>query len=718
MIDNSADDDPSIALRYSHHVIEHLGLKLYQNRPGNVLAELVSNSWDALAKQVWIDLQTELDRGDDRYMSVADDGQGMSLEDLRDSYLIIGKLKDRTNAGQRARFPTGRKGIGKLAPFGIARVLDLVTVTNRGDQRKATWIRLKLEDILRRSEAEDPVKQSVYPPQILARSVDVGAVDVSQDPTGQVQRFLQRIGGGPGTLVLLTDLSLLKTLGADAVQAAMGRRFTVTLARPDFVVAVNDAPITEAQALPAFEHRIPEAGTITETFGSRNVTFWVGFVEKADWPQDEAGVGVYAHGKIAQDRPFTFGLKGREIFTRYMYGVVEADWLDELPQDVVSTDRTSVDWDHPEAARLYDWGQAKVRQWVDTFRKSRITGERSKVDARVLAGMLSGELPKVSENEREIIADLLSEVTPGLGKDEETAGKVTAAVMKAYLHRPMREMLKRLWDKFADLPDGSAAFLETIDALGRQAVPEALSLAVVFAQRAYALTMLYEMQHKGTEPDLQRLIEKFPWILQPDMERLTANQRLKTVVEEAVKRGHSPSRFDPDQADVNEKYKPDFVFLSDAETTDIVVVEIKTPREDLTLRNREQLAAYMVYLEQQYPKAKRQGYLVGSNSQDMQPGRYDIGVRAWEEIFRASRRGHVELLAAMLAFAGPDADDDRVKQVFEFGGAATWDLLGRLATNDKDLTTLLDSARTLPGTAPSITAAATGAPTLPKNNNP
>ena len=90
MLDDSTADDPSIALRYSHHVIEHLGLKLYQNRPGNVLAELVSNSWDALSKHVWIDLQTELDRGNDRYMSVADDGQGMSLEDVRDSYLIIG----------------------------------------------------------------------------------------------------------------------------------------------------------------------------------------------------------------------------------------------------------------------------------------------------------------------------------------------------------------------------------------------------------------------------------------------------------------------------------------------------------------------------------------------------------------------------------------------------------------------------------------------------
>ena len=49
------DQDP-LVLKFDHNVIEHLGLKLYQNRPTNVIAEMVSNSWDADAARVWIDL--------------------------------------------------------------------------------------------------------------------------------------------------------------------------------------------------------------------------------------------------------------------------------------------------------------------------------------------------------------------------------------------------------------------------------------------------------------------------------------------------------------------------------------------------------------------------------------------------------------------------------------------------------------------------------------
>lgn len=45
-------DMEKLKLRYSHNIIEHLGLKLYQNKPTNVIAELISNSWDADAQNV------------------------------------------------------------------------------------------------------------------------------------------------------------------------------------------------------------------------------------------------------------------------------------------------------------------------------------------------------------------------------------------------------------------------------------------------------------------------------------------------------------------------------------------------------------------------------------------------------------------------------------------------------------------------------------------
>jgi hypothetical protein len=75
-------------LRFDHNVIEHLGIKLYQNKPVNVLAELVANCWDADAKHVWMDFR---EHDGTQFATVADDGVGMSLAAVRDRYLVIGK---------------------------------------------------------------------------------------------------------------------------------------------------------------------------------------------------------------------------------------------------------------------------------------------------------------------------------------------------------------------------------------------------------------------------------------------------------------------------------------------------------------------------------------------------------------------------------------------------------------------------------------------------
>ena len=85
-----ATDD--LLLRYSHNVVEHLGLKLYQNRPTRVIAEIVSNSWDADAERVRVNTAM----GDAaRWVAVLDDGCGMSREDLVSSFLVIGRGRRR-----------------------------------------------------------------------------------------------------------------------------------------------------------------------------------------------------------------------------------------------------------------------------------------------------------------------------------------------------------------------------------------------------------------------------------------------------------------------------------------------------------------------------------------------------------------------------------------------------------------------------------------------
>ncbi|HDR1503995.1 TPA: ATP-binding protein, partial [Pasteurella multocida] len=341
------------SMKISHNIVEHLGLKLYQNKPTNVIAELVSNAWDANAEKLDIDIIGN----DDKYISVQDNGCGMNLEILKNTYLVIGKSKYNNLEEQKEivsrtqRKPMGRKGIGKLAPFGICQQMHVITVKDN----KINWLRFSYKDMIQKgktSSVEEYKPEFIFFEQELTSSQSTSIPSKYAHFTEKIENFLTEIKkqSSTGTLIILSDLTLKKSISPKQLIESIGQRFTIALGRPDFQINVNNTLITEDNALPKWELRIPPKGVTTETVNvngqPKEIRYWIGFVEEAKWPTEHAGIGIYAHGKIAQDRPFFFKVEGREILSRYMYGVIEADLIEELEEDLISTDRTSINWEN------------------------------------------------------------------------------------------------------------------------------------------------------------------------------------------------------------------------------------------------------------------------------------------------------------------------------------------------------------------------------------
>ena len=104
-------------------VLNHLGRNLYRNIV-TVIGEAISNSWDADAKNVWIEIDRE-----NNTMCVLDDGSGMTAEDFQNKFLKIGysKRKDGNFKSASGRPYIGRKGIGKLALLSCAKRIHIAT---------------------------------------------------------------------------------------------------------------------------------------------------------------------------------------------------------------------------------------------------------------------------------------------------------------------------------------------------------------------------------------------------------------------------------------------------------------------------------------------------------------------------------------------------------------------------------------------------------------
>jgi hypothetical protein len=305
----------------------------------------------------------------------------------------------------------------------------------------------------------------------------------------------------------------------------------------------------------------------------------------------------------------------------------------------------------------------------------------------------SGEAPKVTEPEEDEIVKLVSTITPAFGKDTDEKKRLVKAVSEAWIQTPMRKLVRDLWKSVGENGDmPPAAFTTVIERLSLHSVPESLNLAVVFAQRAFALTRLHDYVHHGIETDLQKLVEKFPWIVEPDRAVLTANQQLKSAIEQAEKLGQLPQGRRTNVAGVPDKNKPDFVFLSSPQEHQIVVVELKNPQEDLTIDNRKQLEDYMTWFEAHYPDAQITGYLIGRKPNKMEAKYQGLTILPWTEILQRSRSRNLELLAAMLLRTGPgDAADARVADAIQLGGPEAKALLEQLAKEHTEIQELIES---------------------------
>src|SRR5690625_276065 len=122
----------TLVLKFEPKTIEHLGVKMYSTLPA-ALAEIISNSYDADASEVEVKLHEK--SGTPISIMVEDDGCGMSLGDIQDKFLSIGRNRredegDKPSPNYR-RLPMGKKGLGKLALFGIAKQIVIDTIKDK-----------------------------------------------------------------------------------------------------------------------------------------------------------------------------------------------------------------------------------------------------------------------------------------------------------------------------------------------------------------------------------------------------------------------------------------------------------------------------------------------------------------------------------------------------------------------------------------------------------
>lgn len=603
-------------MRISRGTVDQLGVKLY-DKVSAVIAELLSNSYDADATTVTISAPmgkylatkqgaTLTDHGYE--IEVSDDGVGMNPDQMQEFFLVVGK--DRRADSRRGdvskkfgRKVMGRKGVGKLAPFGICREIEVIS---RGGPKLAdgpgagkyetSHIILDYDQILDEQDQHESYKPKAGPKDgtfsdtsgttiILRRFNNRKVPDLEQLGRQIAQRFGisasnwhvrlkdTGVGAAPGSEV---------AVGKFYVQTLEGTRLDFkgpepTASREDdkgySTVSGDQSPVSEIT--PGFFHD----GRFYPVVG------WVAFAKENYRDDLMAGVRVYCRGKIAAQSPMfnrNSGFTGEQSVRAYFVGELNCDWLDEH-EDLIETNRRDILWSHELGAAFEAWGQEVVKQIGRRGRNPirekmrEIFRETGRVKERVDAAFPRPDQKDLRDKAIEV-ADMLGRA---LREDEVRLVAVVEPLVSLSIDLAPHITLETKLREAADSEDTPAAVIGSI--LRTAQLAELHSFGRIAHDRVRVIERLKTLKDDTNTPenDLQSLIESAPWLINPSWAPITANRSLASLKAEFAVFYKERTGDEIVLQDFGPGSKrPDFVSFSIG--SHLEIVEIKRPGHKLT----------------------------------------------------------------------------------------------------------------------------------------
>lgn len=558
--------DSRYTMRISRLTVDKLGVKLY-DKVSAVLAELVANAYDADAEQVTITapmgelLATKangvvLDKG--YSIIVEDSGHGMTPDEIMQFYLVVGKERrsDPSRGARSRNFERrvmGRKGVGKLAPFGICSEVEIVSsggelvdgTSPSGDQARGYLtanLTLNSREILTDTETDyhpipgplDGTVREYRGTTITLRQFDRRWVPEMEDLSRQLsQRFgiqqanwrieLRNSQVAPGTNGYAVEVGAFDV----SINPTTKLTFSGTNGQSEAVTDAENSRVPQLRA--GFEYE----GAFYPING------WVAYSSQPYKDELMAGVRIYCNGKIAAQTvvfEHKAGFTGEHDIRSYLVGELHANWLDSS-EDLIQTDRRDILWSSDLGIQFQTWGQrvikfmgantrraVRLKSW-DTFR------EASRIEERVQERFPGIEFETIR--------------TTAIGLAKQLGEKIRADELN---NRDQIELLTNLSLRFAPhlvLNDeltraaaDAATPLEVISSLLSVArVAELSTFGQIAERRVDVIKRLEELKDgtATTEGPLQSLLTEAPWLIDPQWSPVTANRSFSTLKAELEK---------------------------------------------------------------------------------------------------------------------------------------------------------------------------------------
>lgn len=473
----------TVKMGFDPNTIEHLGVQMYSTLPP-VIAELVANAYDADAKRVRIFLE---DKGEKKIV-VEDTGHGMSFGHLESKFLKIGRnRREKGNQYSESgkRKVIGKKGIGKLSFFGIANHVEVIT-RREGKENAFTmdWDDIKKSG----SEYNAPVHR-----------------DNVKCPENQ-----------SGTKIILTDIRRKTSFQPEDLAISLARTFAVFNERGFRVEIVhnNDKPLK-------ITNEMKYDGIDTENsweFPYQEAAFQYEYADqitgkvisgKTPVGPSMKGIALFSRGKLVNNHEF-YGQKASSHGYAYLTGWLNIDFIDDWEQDVIGTNRQSLNWENEKTSDLRSYLQHAVQKIYTEQRKKRAESKKDAI--KKSTGIdVDNWLKKLPGHERTLAQKITDQIIENEGIDTEKAEGLLSYVQDAFQFEAFKKFAH---DVAATEEVDSTKFIEL---LKEWQLVEAKELYRLSLGRISTIDELRKHIDDNSRevPTMHQFFKHFPWLLDP-----------------------------------------------------------------------------------------------------------------------------------------------------------------------------------------------------------
>lgn len=591
--EENTQEQTCYVMKFDKNTINHLGIQLYSSF-SPVLGELLSNSYDAEAENVNIYIYLK-----ERKIIFEDDGHGMSNDSLNSEFLVIGRnrrnLSNKGLSRNGKRKVTGKKGLGKLAVFGVASKISVITVSDG----------LKNGFILDYSELMKTPDNENYRPKVL---------------------FVNEITSeNNGTIIILDNINEDKEIDIELLKIDLAKRFNffgenfkVKVFNVDSGdnendnVGCIDKKIYWDTLSIQYEWKFPDdfESDIQDSISlnllkESGVSGYV-VTNKTPLRKEDQGFNVLVRGKFATGGTY-FNERANDRFHEYVTGYFNLDIIDEdIEKDVIATARQNILWDASKETKdikcaLNILTNKIGNQWRIKRDKDK-NEEFDQIILTVLPDLFEGMSPKDQDSLRKI-KDVLAKNTDNEVDLRPVVG-ILDTIKTQFKFETFKSFITQLNDEEITI-ENMSKIANDWEAIETKELAQVATGRIEAIRKLQQFVTLNASETKAIQP----FLEKFPWLLDP---RITSFDR-EITFKEILKKQF------PDESLEQKNRRIDFLINVQGKT--LVIVELKRPSIKISAKEILQAGDYKAFILKMYRDKFEnvETYLVSENL-DMDDG--------------------------------------------------------------------------------------------------